>query len=208
VSETITACENICRDFFWLRDAWPWLGPSLIASATALLIAFRAYAWQKSKDRAVELRREQRQAYREFIEDWLIVEQQIGASRKVADKDMRQAMKCYGDGLRMADACVYKLGLSGSETVLTCAAQMHTSLYETYREFGENVKSIYTESPNGEVSKLDIAQSFADANSKLRDSLREQLEELLFLMRSEEFSAAGRLEIMKPTLIDVSELED
>lgn len=62
--ETITACENICRDFSWLGE---WM-PAAIAASTALLIAFVAYPWQKRKDRELQKESERREVYRLFWE--------------------------------------------------------------------------------------------------------------------------------------------
>jgi len=61
-SETITVCENICRDFSWLGE---WM-PALLAASVALLIAFGAYSWQKKKDRELQLQLERRSLYGKF----------------------------------------------------------------------------------------------------------------------------------------------
>jgi hypothetical protein len=61
--ETITACENVCRDFSWLKP----YAPAFIAGVTALLIAFVAYPWQKQKDRKLKEHSEKLAAYQRFV---------------------------------------------------------------------------------------------------------------------------------------------
>ncbi len=62
----ITACENVCRDFSWLGSFSDW-GPAMLASATALVIAFKAYPQQKNEDRKLQIALEQRKAYEELV---------------------------------------------------------------------------------------------------------------------------------------------
>lgn len=62
--ETITACENVCRDFSWMAP----LAPAFITAGAALLIAFGAYPWQKKRDRDLKIAEEKRLAYQHFFE--------------------------------------------------------------------------------------------------------------------------------------------
>jgi hypothetical protein len=46
---------------------WWTLAATIIASATALLIAFVAYPWQKAKDRELQIQSEKRSAYADYL---------------------------------------------------------------------------------------------------------------------------------------------
>lgn len=208
MSEVISACENVCRDFSWVTGLGQFSVPALIGSATALLIAFVAYPWQKAKDQAFQLRKEQRVAYRDFIDAWMDVQRQINLSKRLADDDIASAMEEYTKALRMSDACVFKLGLSGTETVMTCVSQMHSSMYSAYKELGEVIIKLYKESSNGSTEKSEISKEYKRVLSQLKDSERQVTEELLFLMRSEEFAAPGRLIVKKPDPVELGDLEE
>lgn len=74
MSETITAWENVCRDFSWLGRIDPrvvqgilTLLAALVASATAIYIAKWVYPQQKNIDRRNEVFNEKREAYRKFL---------------------------------------------------------------------------------------------------------------------------------------------
>ena len=74
MSEAITACENICRDFAWLGE---WV-PALIASVTALLLGLVVYPQQKRFDRRLEI-------YKNLIDSSVEVIALANELRKVVD---------------------------------------------------------------------------------------------------------------------------
>jgi len=63
---------------------------ALIASATAIIIAFFAYAWQKRKDRAHLLAQEKREAYRRFLEESTSYFGRVALATKVEDSSTLQ----------------------------------------------------------------------------------------------------------------------
>ena len=63
---------------------------ALIASSTAVLFAFFAYAWQKRKDRAHQLAQEKREAYRRFLEESTSFFTRVALATKVEDSSTLQ----------------------------------------------------------------------------------------------------------------------
>ena len=61
-----TAVQNLAQDFHWFPGFIDATAP-LIATATALLIAFVAYPWQKTRDRHLKMNEEKRAAYQRFL---------------------------------------------------------------------------------------------------------------------------------------------
>lgn len=65
MSETITVCENVCRDFSWVN---PFLGfVANLVPVAGLIWAINAYYRKRKDDRDEEDRRERRKAYRDFL---------------------------------------------------------------------------------------------------------------------------------------------
>jgi len=76
LSETITACESICRDFHWFWDLDPSIvqglltvGAASIGAAVALYIAKSVYPLQKEKDRDIKIDEEKRLVYRDYLKN-------------------------------------------------------------------------------------------------------------------------------------------
>ncbi|ATG48014.1 hypothetical protein CEW89_10850 [Celeribacter ethanolicus] len=76
-SETITACENICRDFSWLGSISDWM--PLFTSIVIAFGGFSLYRFQKQVDRSERLHEEKRKVYVDFLAVHLeyVVERQI-----------------------------------------------------------------------------------------------------------------------------------
>jgi len=182
---------------------------AIIASASVLWVAYRVYPWQKSKDHAFELRKEVRQSYREFIEAWLVVQRQINSAQKIAKTaSINDAIGEYSAAMRLADACVLKIGLTGSDTVVGCVAKMHDALYNLYEKFGLSLKESFQSGSKVGLTKAETGRLFGDAIVALKNEEMQLLEDLLFLMRSEEFGRTERLLLLEPEKIEFGELEE
>ena len=178
-----------------------------IAASVALFIAFVAYPWQRGRDRANELRKEQRETYRKFLHVWSDVQHTISEVRKKLPDDVEGASTLYGEVLRKADNCVFDVALCGSPAVLEQLTQMHTTLYDSYRSYGEEIKSLYQES--GEtVPIIEIGKIFLHRLKVQKQIERPQFQELLSRMRSEEFEGAGLIIIEDPEALFYLDVEE
>lgn len=159
---------------------------SLIASATALFIAFKAYPYQKAKDRHFKLGEERRQAYRRFVEAVLTQRDVLIKSKSELDQYERVNISIFGEvSFRLALENSL-LSLCADSDVIDKSGEIVGALEKNYRRLqaachddtklihsGDDVKNIFTDLTNGSV----IAMS-------------EALEETLTLMRNKEFSSA------------------
>lgn len=114
--ETITACENVCRDFSWLNIFGPWVGPATIAAITALIIAFIAYPWQKQKDRDLQILAEKRKLYAEFLNS--LAEYEI-RSQKMTETFAE--LQHIHDQSYTCMSCIQKMVLYAPKTVIELA---------------------------------------------------------------------------------------
>lgn len=194
--ETITACENICRDFSWLGE---WM-PALIAASVALLIAFGAYPWQKKKDRENELKREQREQYRAFIPEWHFVEEMLIELQSTNGLTSKNAIHSYTKILRKSDTLIMQMALCGSPAVVAKMSELHNLLYETYVLFGEKTVELYLPTDFAVVPDSSILNCLQEAILETRERRNKAFEELVNLMRSEEFGVTGYLEFTKTDL--------
>ena len=137
--EVISACQNVCRDFSFLRYVGPWIGPALLASATALVIAFRAYPWQKQLDRGFELDIEKRRAYAAFFESLIDVFREAENGNSDA----------YQEALIENRKCFNSLVFYAPSKVVYACRQVLEKVME-YREVSE-------ESPGGDKEAFDEA---------------------------------------------------
>ncbi|WP_170332523.1 hypothetical protein [Ruegeria arenilitoris] len=129
-AEVITACENVCRDFSFMRHFGPWIGPALLASATALIIAFRAYPWQKQLDRSFELDVEKRRAYAAFFASL------IDLFGKAHAGDSR----AFVDALVVSRKCFNSLVFYAPEEVVSACRDVIDKILE-YRDVSEETPS-------------------------------------------------------------------
>jgi hypothetical protein len=180
---------------------------AIVASGTALWIAYRVYPFQKTQDRKLELQREQRKVYREFIDEWLKVWTEINSAESAAKIDIIEGIRVFGVAMRLADAALVRLTLSASQKVLECAGKRHRSLYKTHSDLFETLR----ESMGKTLEDVPQSQRYAlfeTQVSLLRDQDRKNLEELVNLMRSEEFSSIGKIEMLKPALINFDKRDE
>ena len=180
---------------------------AIVASGTALWIAYRVYPFQKAQDRKLELQREQRKVYREFIDEWLKVWTEINSAESAAKIDIIEGVKMYGVAMRLADAALVRLTLSASKTVLECAGKRHSALYATHTSLGEAVRE-QMKKTSSVMPQSELYASFVLQISALRDQDRTNLENLVNMMRSEEFSSIGKVEMLRPALINFDKRDE
>lgn len=107
----ITACENVCRDFYWLASFDPRVvqglftfTAALIASFTALHIAKKVYPIQKDKDRDIKIDEEKRSVYRDYLKSVdLIVNQRLYESQNDKLKAFADCKSALNEVLIFAD---------------------------------------------------------------------------------------------------------
>ncbi|UWQ04385.1 hypothetical protein [Aliiroseovarius crassostreae] len=175
-----------------------------LGAIVALLVAFVAYPWQRERDRANELRKEQRADYRKFIPGWIEIDRMLVDIARGADAEPIENSLKFAEVLKKAEDLVYMIGLSGSPAVLDQVAFMHANLYKVYEHYGVSVKALYDEADRGGLPKSDIGSCLEAAIRENKGIRREAFTKMLYLMRSEEFGVSGYLE----TYEKLSPLED
>ncbi|MFT5341346.1 MAG: hypothetical protein ACI9BH_000556 [Paracoccaceae bacterium] len=195
--ETITACENVCRDFYWLES----YVPTLIAAVTALVIAFAAYPWQKKKDWDNELRREQREAYRDFIEAWLKLEMELNVlgSDKTVDSP-ETITQTFAKINTLSDNEMLKLALCASKEVINSVSDMNQGNKKLFYDVGLKVKSILQNSPEQGTLSKKYVEEMQKLVRQARDAQRKNIGLLVTEMRKQEFDKTEAISIEAPGL--------
>lgn len=183
MSETITACENVCRDFAWVTSIISGLVSfaPLIAIASAVLV----YYWQRKADREAELRREQREAYREFFINTLAINRRFQEFDLSEQDDPLSAMKELFRARGDYESAFKILALSASPVVLKAAQICKDGLHNHLLKWGNAMKPFLGKKT---VQKTEVHKAIRTAGKMLTKSIRKDELELLKVMRREEFS--------------------
>lgn len=194
MGETITVCESICRDFslIWFADPKVWqagftLLAAIVASGSALWIAYKVYPVQKEKDRQLQIRAKRRQAYLSSISGW------IDLTREMAGWDGADPRKS-GDFIRSIDLLTTRIALVSPTSLFELFRELQVAIYGALGEFQSQVRHEGEGSEDGlvpieRVSEL-WRQVWFERSKERHDTLGKVLEEM-----SAEFSVPKEFEI-------------
>jgi len=137
--EVMTACENICRDFWWITVVDPRIWQGLltvvaagIASVTALHIAKSVYSEQKKIDRRIQKEHERREIYRGF---WEVTNRHFSVVHQASIvKDLDGINESHLELISRASGIVLYAEVEISNNVLEVCRKYYQRLleYETY----------------------------------------------------------------------------
>ncbi len=184
----ITACENVCRDFHWLGSFSDW-GPTLLASATALIIAFKAYPWQKGEDRKLQIGLEQRKAYEGLVKQFTEVKQALVDIKfqdiTIANDQLSKAVKVRRELLVQINAATILMHAEIVPFVFEC----YQSTSKVLIEISEELNSILEEADvGGIIDKRDLSDRCKVIIRRAVVKIDEALEKLVNEIRVRAYS--------------------
>ena len=148
--------QNLAEDFGWIPGFLDATAP-LIAAITALLIAFVAYPWQKSRDRALKINEEKRAAYQRFLR--ATTEHQMRLSASLRHKHDYG----IGDSTPKAIAMSYELVTYAPKDVIEICQRYVATLYV----FEEQVWALL----RGEVAEVDYEAAYKASRLARRNAV-------------------------------------
>lgn len=157
-----------------------------IASATALFIAFVAYPWQKARDRANELGKEKREAYRRFFRATLDVRQVIFDAKFSSENEARAAVSAVIEAKTNYDGAVSELCISASQSVVAAAEKMHSAIYLLLDEWEKALVKLLQERSDT-YSASDVSSVFEAVIQRHRKTLFDAENKIRNAMKSDEF---------------------
>lgn len=148
--------QNLAEDFGWIPGFLDATAP-LIAAITALLIAFVAYPWQKSRDRTLKINEEKRAAYQRFLR--ATTEHQMRLSASLRHKHDYG----IGESTPKAIAMSYELVTYAPKDVIEICQRYVATLYV----FEEQVWSLL----RGEVESVDYEEAYKASRLARRNAV-------------------------------------
>ncbi|WP_417700519.1 hypothetical protein [Pseudophaeobacter sp.] len=188
--EVMTACENVCRDFGWVGDFSDW-GPTLLASATAFIIAFYAYPWQKERDRKLQIALEQRVAYKEVFDLIYDLQKAVSRIRAGNPNDMRSGIdECFKAKEKLERGAL-KASMLIDLTILHMLSDFIEEAHEMLKTLAMDLTELFGEAdsvPAAEVSKV-----LEERQKKAAEGMDAIVNRLLNAIRKGAFNLQGQI---------------
>ncbi|WP_421906406.1 hypothetical protein [Mameliella sp.] len=163
-------------------SAWTLAG-AVLASATALVIAFGAYLWQKRKDRELKLGEERREAYRRFVKAvWQHRDGLVQLGKRFDLAHIEAGVSELGDIRSELTQEFLVLSLSAEEEVLIAAQEIISALDAGLHDASKRVDE------TRQYNRDEAAQMLSRVFIEIADRMDQRLMDLLPTMRSKEFA--------------------
>ncbi|WP_010137421.1 hypothetical protein [Oceanicola sp. S124] len=195
MSETITVCESICRDFSWIWFADPkvlqagmTLFAAAVASCTALYIAQRVYPKQKEVDRKNEISKDRRLRYYEICAEFKALDSRLvslGRDPRLGGtpwQSIEEVFREIGDVRREADALFLRLLLVGGAGVEVPGARVQSYFYEFPKQLKAKLR---IDGEIADISRSDFELHLSSIVSETAEMWRSSLNDLVNAMRAE-----------------------
>lgn len=191
--EVMTACENVCRDFGWLGSFPDW-GPTLLASATALIIAFCAYPWQKKRDRELQIELEQRVVYSELVSSVYVLAKRIREVRPSNPEEVSADIQVCAIEMRELEGVLMRASILADADVANRVVECLEQAYGLLRRIKADLQGILDASENG-IGARDFKVAVEKAKYGALEEFYEILSRLVNVIREKAYKQQGELKL-------------
>ena len=172
---------------------------ALIASGVAIFIAVYIYPRQKKIDRDIELRRERRSAYYEFLKEIAKLREAFDALNFSTETQAKESVSNAFSAKKSYERALFLVAVLASQDVMPAIIEGQNDLDRLLTDLQRAIEKIYVDNP-GEISGHVVNQRVNSALMDARLAFLRTDESIINAMRVEEFGqlASVRIKLNRP----------